>query len=219
MPDERVARLLAVAVHDVDDPGRHARLDEQLDERSARSGVSSAGLSTTVFPQTSAGQSFQDGIAIGKFHGVIAPTTPIGIRTLIMNLSGAPRRRLAEEAPSLAGHVVAHVDRLLDVAPGLGLDLPHLAGHQVGELCLPVAEELGDPEDDLPASGRRHEPPLLECDLRGGDRAIDVGPARPGNVASASPVAGTNDSNRSPLSASTHSPAMKFSRGGTTAMP
>ena len=49
--------------------------------------MSSAGLSTTVLPQTSAGQSFHDGIAIGKFHGVIAPTTPIGIRTLIMNLS------------------------------------------------------------------------------------------------------------------------------------
>ena len=27
-------------------------------------------------------------MAIGKFHGVIAPTTPTGIRTLIMNLSG-----------------------------------------------------------------------------------------------------------------------------------
>ena len=49
--------------------------------------MSSAGLRTTVLPQTSAGQSFQAGIAIGKFHGVIAPTTPTGMRTLIMNLS------------------------------------------------------------------------------------------------------------------------------------
>jgi len=54
---------------------------------SARSGVSSAGLRTTVLPQTSAGVSFHAGIAIGKFHGVIAPTTPTGMRTLIMNLS------------------------------------------------------------------------------------------------------------------------------------
>ena len=30
---------------------------------------------------------FQAGIAIGKFHGVIAPTTPTGMRTLILNLS------------------------------------------------------------------------------------------------------------------------------------
>ena len=73
-------------------------------KRSASSGVSSAGLSTTVLPQTSAGASFQDGIAIGKFQGVIAPTTPIGIRTLIMNLSGSsdgvvwPKRRLPSPA-------------------------------------------------------------------------------------------------------------------------
>ena len=51
------------------------------------SGVSVAGLNTTVLPQTSAGAIFQDGMAIGKFHGVITPTTPIGIRTLMLNLS------------------------------------------------------------------------------------------------------------------------------------
>ena len=49
--------------------------------------MSSAGFRTTVLPHTSAGVSFHAGIAIGKFHGVIAPTTPTGIRTLIMNLS------------------------------------------------------------------------------------------------------------------------------------
>jgi hypothetical protein len=61
--------------------------------------VSSAGFSTTVLPHTSAGQSFHEGIAIGKFQGVIAPTTPTGMRTLIMNLSRSslgvvwPKRR------------------------------------------------------------------------------------------------------------------------------
>ena len=49
--------------------------------------MSAAGLKTTVLPQTSAGAIFQDGIAIGKFHGVITPTTPIGMRTLMLNLS------------------------------------------------------------------------------------------------------------------------------------
>ena len=49
--------------------------------------MSVAGLKTTVLPQTSAGAIFQDGIAIGKFHGVITPITPIGIRTLMLNLS------------------------------------------------------------------------------------------------------------------------------------
>ena len=55
-------------------------------KRCPRAGVSVAGLKTTVLPATSAGAIFQDGIAIGKFHGVITPMTPIGIRTDIWNL-------------------------------------------------------------------------------------------------------------------------------------
>src|SRR5208283_4574773 len=46
--------------------------------RSAVSGVSSAGLSTTVQPVASAGPIFQAAIIHGKFHGIIAPTTPTG---------------------------------------------------------------------------------------------------------------------------------------------
>ena len=45
-------------------------------------GASCASLSTTVFPWISAGASFQTGIAIGKFQGVIRPTTPTGRRTV-----------------------------------------------------------------------------------------------------------------------------------------
>src|SRR3954468_6621839 len=41
-------------------------------------GVSCAGLITQVLPQTSAGSSFQEGIAMGKFQGVIMPQTPRG---------------------------------------------------------------------------------------------------------------------------------------------
>ena len=53
----------------------------------AESGVSDAGLKTTVLPQTSAGAIFHDGIAIGKFQGVMTEQTPIGWRTDIANLS------------------------------------------------------------------------------------------------------------------------------------
>ena len=55
-------------------------------KRCPSAGVSVAGLKTTVFPATSAGAIFQDGIAIGKFHGVMTPMTPIGMRTDIWNL-------------------------------------------------------------------------------------------------------------------------------------
>ena len=52
----------------------------------ADSGVCEAGLKTTVLPQTSAGTIFHEGIAIGKFHGVMTEQTPSGWRTDIANL-------------------------------------------------------------------------------------------------------------------------------------
>src|ERR1700746_993791 len=53
------------------------------------SGVSCAGLITQVLPHTIAGSNFHEGIAIGKFHGVIIPQTPRGWRIAIANLLGS----------------------------------------------------------------------------------------------------------------------------------
>ena len=55
----------------------------------AQCGVSDDGLNTTVLPVTSAGIIFQQGIAIGKFQGVMMPATPSGWRMLIAHLSGS----------------------------------------------------------------------------------------------------------------------------------
>ena len=44
------------------------------------SGVSAAGLSTTVQPASSAGPSLLTARNSGTFHATIAPTTPIGSR-------------------------------------------------------------------------------------------------------------------------------------------
>src|ERR1700733_1497669 len=52
------------------------------------SGVSCAGLITHALPHTIAGSSFHEEMAIGKFHGVIIPQTPIGCRTAMANLFG-----------------------------------------------------------------------------------------------------------------------------------
>ena len=41
-------------------------------------GVCSAGLSTTQLPAASAGASFHTAMRMGKFHGMICPTTPSG---------------------------------------------------------------------------------------------------------------------------------------------
>ena len=46
------------------------------------SGVSDAGFITTVLPETSAGASFQAGMAMGKFHGVMSAVTPTGSFTV-----------------------------------------------------------------------------------------------------------------------------------------
>ena len=58
-------------------------------KRFASAGVSEDGLRTTVLPQISAGMSFHDGIATGKFHGVIIPTTPTGCRVVNASLSAS----------------------------------------------------------------------------------------------------------------------------------
>ena len=55
---------------------------------SAVSGVSSAGLITQAQPAASAGAHLRVIIAAGKFHGVIAATTPIGWRKVRMRASG-----------------------------------------------------------------------------------------------------------------------------------
>jgi hypothetical protein len=52
----------------------------------AETEVSEAGLRTMVLPRTSAGIIFQQGMAVGKFHGVISPQTPTGSRTAMANL-------------------------------------------------------------------------------------------------------------------------------------
>jgi hypothetical protein len=51
------------------------------------SGVSSAGFSTIVQPVASAGAIFSITIGSGEFHGVIAPQTPIGSRSVNVTCS------------------------------------------------------------------------------------------------------------------------------------
>src|SRR5215212_2068186 len=53
------------------------------------SDVFEAGLMTTVLPQARAGAIFQTASISGKFHGVIAPTTPTGSRSVYVNALSA----------------------------------------------------------------------------------------------------------------------------------
>jgi hypothetical protein len=53
------------------------------------SGVNSDGLATTVFPASNAGANFHASNTTGKFQGVIAATTPSGLRTIWMRFSAS----------------------------------------------------------------------------------------------------------------------------------
>jgi hypothetical protein len=50
--------------------------------RMAVSGVYDAGLRMQAFPVARAGPSFHEAMFIGKFHGTMRPTTPIGSRSV-----------------------------------------------------------------------------------------------------------------------------------------
>src|SRR5215831_2511474 len=70
-------------------------------------GASSAGFSTMQFPKASAGAIFHAGIANGKFHGVMAPMTPIGSRVTSTSTPGrtessfSPAKRSVSPAKNL----------------------------------------------------------------------------------------------------------------------
>jgi hypothetical protein len=57
--------------------------------RSTASGASSALFTTTALPATSAGATFSAISSIGTFHGMMAPTTPSGSRTVTLSTFGA----------------------------------------------------------------------------------------------------------------------------------
>ena len=110
--------------------------------RSAESGVSSAGFSTTVLPQASAGPSFQLAMLSGKFHGTISPTTPSGSRKVDVD-PACDRDRLAVVLVDRAGVEMEDLgdhadlaaragDRLADV---LRLDSRELLGVLLDERC------------------------------------------------------------------------------------
>jgi hypothetical protein len=111
---ERRARG-AVAGDDVHHARRQVGLGADLGQRSAESGVVSAGLSTIVLPAASAGAIFHAAISSGKFHGTIEPTTPSAVRLRaaargVLELVGPAR--VVEEVRR--GHRHVEVARFLD---------------------------------------------------------------------------------------------------------
>ena len=148
------------------------------------SGVSVAGLMTQVLPETSAGKSFQLGMAMGKFHGVMRPTTPTGMRTLMANLfCSSEGVVIAKEPAAFAGHVKGLVDGFLHVAAGFGQHLAHFAGHVAGVLFLALLQQDAGAQQDLGPLGRGNEAPGGKGLLRRGDGQVHVFGVRGGKRA------------------------------------
>ena len=57
----------------------------------ALAGVRFAGFQTTALPKASAGAIFHEGVATGKFHGLMMATTPTGSRRTSISM---PERTL-----------------------------------------------------------------------------------------------------------------------------
>ena len=93
---------------------------------------------------------------MGKFHGVINPQTPRGLRTVMQNLLGSSEVVVCPNSlPPFAGHVKRHVDGFLHVAPCLLQHLAHFARHGNCKVLLVFLEQGGGAIEDFSALGRR----------------------------------------------------------------
>src|SRR5436190_1490952 len=97
-------------------PGGSSACRSTSQNRSADSGVVSAGFRTTVFPAASAGAIFQASISSGKFHGLICPATPIGRGRRLLGRRRDRGVRLARLEPLAADVVAVAVLQRDDVA-------------------------------------------------------------------------------------------------------
>ena len=148
-------------------PGGSPACSKILTKLTTDSGVSVAGLMTTVLPQTSAGTSFQDGMAMGKFHGVMAETIPTGMRTDMQNLFLSSEGTVSpSRSAAFPGGVVGEVDGFLHVAAGFADDLAHFAGHVLRQDSLLLQEQFGDLEQRFPRAWEREWHAILGAPLR-----------------------------------------------------
>ena len=196
---EPVARLLAVAVDEVDDPVREPRFAEQLDEARRQERRVLGRLSTTVLPRTERGRELprgdRDREVPRRDRADDADRHPDRHLELVAELGG---RRVAEHAPALAGHVDRRVDRFCTSPPASASTLPisRLISSVSSSLRSSTCARSGAGSCRAPARERAATPRTrLSPPRRRGRRPRQ---SKRGNEPSDSPVAGTRDSNISP---------------------
>ena len=120
-----------VAVDDVEDAVRHARLLQQLGRQIDADGSFSDGFSTNVLPQASAGAHIHMGTIAGKLNGVIPATTPSGCRIEYTSTPvEACSEKLALEQLGDAAAVLDHLEPARHLAQRVGEHLAVLGGEE-----------------------------------------------------------------------------------------
>ena len=147
MRDEGRPGLLAEAVHQVEHAGREPDLLEEPDQDRGEQRRVLGGLEHRGAPADEGRgdlpQRDGDGEVPRGDERRHTRRVANGHRELARQLGG---HRQAEEPAALPRQVVAEVDALLDVGPGLAERLAHLPGHQPGQLLLALLEDQTDPE-------------------------------------------------------------------------
>ena len=161
---------------DVHHPGREPDLGHQLGRPAAPlSGVSSAGLSTTVLPAASAGPIFQLQNISGKFQGTIWPTDAERLAQDVVQEARLDRDDVALE---LVGHAAEVAER--GRGPGtsrVAAVADRVAGVEAlepGQLVGLLLDPVGQPEQQATPSRRLHPRPGRERVGCGRDGSIDI---------------------------------------------
>ena len=98
---------------------------------------------TKVQPAASAGPALRVIMAFGKFHGVMAATTPTGCLMTTMRGVGQWRGNgLAIDALGLLGEELDEGRAIGDLAAGFGQGLALLGGHDLGQVLLVVDHQV-----------------------------------------------------------------------------
>ena len=141
----------------------------------AHRGASSDGLSTTALPLISAGHDFHAGMAMGKFHGVIAPIDAERRAQRVHEDAVAFGGDDASVQPRALATVVAEdVDGPADFALRLGQRLAFLARHLAGDGVGARLEQVGRAEQHVAALRCRHGGPRRLCSPRRRDGGRDI---------------------------------------------
>ena len=146
------------------------------------SGVSDAGLSTTVQPAASAGPILRVAMAAGKFHGVTSTATPAGLCCTRMRApDGGRARDFADVAHGLFGVPAEELGRVGDLGARVGERLAVLERHQLGEAFGVADDQLERLAQHFGALARFLGGPAVHRGAGGVDRGLGVLDARAGD--------------------------------------